>query len=77
MPEERWSIIHGGVHRAFADMVVVGDDVMLHEHCRHFEVGVGGAAARVLESDKVIDNVWGEMALPNNRVASGSSSALW
>jgi hypothetical protein len=77
MPEKRWSIIRGGVHCSFADIVVVGNDVMLHERCRHFEVGIGSAAVRILESDKVVDDVWGETASPNNRVASGSSSALW
>ena len=63
VPEKRGSIIRGGVHRAFADIVVVGDDVMLHERCRHFEVGIGGATARILEGDKIVDNVWRETAV--------------
>jgi hypothetical protein len=77
MPVKHWSVIRGSVHRSFTDIVVVGDDVMLHECCRHFEVGIGGAASRILESDKVIDNVRGEMASPNNWVACGSGRAPW
>jgi hypothetical protein len=75
MPEKCWSVIHGGVHCSFADIVVVSDDVMLHERCCHFKVGIGGAPTRILKGDRVIDNVWGKMA-STNRVAHGSGACF-
>jgi hypothetical protein len=77
VPEQRWCVICGGVHCSFADIVVAGYDVVLHERCRHFEVGIGSAALRILESDKVVDDVRRETALPDNRVACGSGGAAW
>jgi hypothetical protein len=76
MPEKHGSVIHGGVQCSFADIVVVSNDVMLHERCRHFEVGVGSAASWILEGDKVIDNVRGETASPNYRVACSHGGSL-
>ena len=67
LPAECWSVVCAVVCGAFADVVVVANDVVLEDSGGELQVRVCGPAAWVVICDQVIDNVRGETVAPHNR----------